>query len=125
VALRRRAATASGGRDGWPPFAIVGVPVAIHSTPEFDVPAYGVLITFAVRMVAVAYAAILNLFASELFLRPVLGHVGERLPPDFGCAPMGAPPRWLGVRHETATMSPQRVEPPRVRSCSARSRSST
>jgi hypothetical protein len=45
VALRRRAATASGGRDGWPPFAIVAVPVATYSTPEFDLPAYGALIT--------------------------------------------------------------------------------
>ena len=35
------------------------------------------------RCVAVAYAAVLHFFASELFLRPVVEDIAERLPPDF------------------------------------------
>jgi adenylate cyclase len=90
VALPRRLVVA----NGWPPFAIVGVPVAVYSTLEFELPAYSALIIFAGSMVAVAYAAILNFFASELFLRPVLEHIGTRLPRDFGGAPLGVPLRW-------------------------------
>ena len=80
--------------NGWPPFAIVGVPVAIYSTIEFDLPAYSAVIVFAGAMVAVAYAGILHFFASELFLRPVLEDAARRLPPAFGGARLGVPLRW-------------------------------
>jgi adenylate cyclase len=80
--------------NGWPPFAIVGLPVAIYATIEFELPAYGALIVFVGSMVAVAYAAILHFFASELFLRPVLEDVARKLPPGVGGARLGVPLRW-------------------------------
>jgi adenylate cyclase len=80
--------------SGWQPFAIVGVPVAIYATIEFELPAYGAVIVFAGAVVAVAYAAILHFFASELFMRPVLEDIARRLPPDFGGARLGVPLRW-------------------------------
>jgi adenylate cyclase len=80
--------------NGWPPFAIVGVPVAIYSTIEFDLPAYSAAIVFAGAMVAVAYAGILHFFASELFLRPVLEDAARSLPPAFSGARLGVPLRW-------------------------------
>jgi adenylate cyclase len=80
--------------NGWQPFAIVGVPVAIYSTAEFDLPAYSAVIIFAGAMVAIAYAGILHFFASELFLRPVVEDIAKRLPSDFGGARLGVPLRW-------------------------------
>jgi adenylate cyclase len=80
--------------NGWQPFAIVGLPVAIYATIEFDLAAYNALIIFAGAVVAVAYAAILHFFASELFLRPLLEDLSRQLPPDFRGAPLGVPLRW-------------------------------
>ena len=80
--------------NGWQPFVIVGLPVAIYATIEFDLPAYSALIIFAGALVAIAYAAILHFFASELFMRPVLEDIARRLPPDFGGARLGVPLRW-------------------------------
>jgi class 3 adenylate cyclase len=80
--------------NGWQPFAIVGVPVSIYATLEFELPAYTALIVFAGAMVAVAYAAILHFFASELFMRPLLEDIGRRLPPGFSGTGLGVPLRW-------------------------------
>jgi adenylate cyclase len=80
--------------NGWRAFAIVAVPVAIYATVEFDLPAYSAAIILAGTLVAVAYAAILHFFASELFLRPVLEDIARRLPPDFGGGRLGVPLRW-------------------------------
>jgi adenylate cyclase len=79
---------------GWQPFVIVGLPVAIYSTIEFELAAYSAAIIFAGTVVAVAYAAILHFFASELFMRPVLEDIAGHLPPDFGGARLGVPLRW-------------------------------
>jgi adenylate cyclase len=81
-------------RNGWQPFVIVGVPVAVYSTIEFDLPVYSAAIIFAGTVVAVAYAAILHFFSSELFMRPVLEDIARHLPPDFGGARLGMPLRW-------------------------------
>jgi adenylate cyclase len=80
--------------NGWQPFAIVGIPVSIYATLEFELAAYNALIIFAGSVVAVAYAAILHFFASELFMRPLLADISRRLPPDFTGAPLGVPLRW-------------------------------
>jgi adenylate cyclase len=80
--------------NGWRAFAIVGLPVSIYATIELDLPAYGAVIVFAGAMVAVAYAAILHFFASELFMRPLLEDVARSLPPDFGGTRLGVPLRW-------------------------------
>jgi adenylate cyclase len=90
VSLPRAMAVA----NGWQPFVIVGVPVAVYSTVEFDLAAYNAAIIFAGTVVAVAYAAILHFFASELFMRPVLEDIARHLPPDFGGARLGVPLRW-------------------------------
>jgi hypothetical protein len=90
VSLPRAMAVA----NGWQPFVIVGLPVAIYSTIEFDLPAYSAAIIFAGTVVAVAYAAILHFFASELFMRPVLEDIAGHLPPDFSGARLGVPLRW-------------------------------
>lgn len=90
VGLPRRLVVA----NGWQPFVIVGLPVAIYATVEFELPAYSALIIFAGALVAVAYAAILHFFASELFMRPVLEDIARQLPSDFGGARLGVPLRW-------------------------------
>ena len=80
--------------NGWKPFAWVSIPIAIFVTAYHGLPAYSGLIIFAGALVAVAYAAILHFFASELFLRPVLAHVTEYLPDDFEMEARGVPLRW-------------------------------
>jgi adenylate cyclase len=81
-------------RNGWQPFAIVGVPISIFFTVWFELPAYSALIIFAGALVAVSYSAILHFFASELFMRPVLEDIARRLPPGFTGARVGVPLRW-------------------------------
>jgi adenylate cyclase len=90
VALPRQLVLA----NGWRAFATVCLPVAIYATIEFELPAYGAVIVFAGAMVAVAYAAILHYFASELFMRPLLEDIARRLPPDFSGTRLGVPLRW-------------------------------
>ncbi len=79
---------------GWKPFALVAIPVSVFATIYQDLPAYGGVIIFAGTLVAVAYAAVLHFFASELFLRPVLAHVNQYLPDDFEAIAHGVPLRW-------------------------------
>ena len=79
---------------GWKPFALVSIPIAVFVTIYQDLPAYGGVIIFAGALVAVAYAAVLHFFASELFLRPVLAHIHQYLPDDFEATARGVPLRW-------------------------------
>ena len=81
-------------RVGWKPFALVAIPTAVFATIYQDLPAYGGVIIFAGALVAVAYAAVLHFFASELFLRPVLANIHEYLPDDFEATAQGVPLRW-------------------------------
>ena len=81
-------------RVGWKPFALVSIPTAVFATIYQDLPAYAGVIIFAGALVAVAYAAVLHFFASELFLRPVLAHIHEYLPDDFEATARGVPLRW-------------------------------
>jgi adenylate cyclase len=85
--------------NGWRPFVVIGTPVAVYSTIEFDLPVYSAAIVFAGAAVAIAYAAILHYLASELFMRPVLEHISHGLPRGFSSIPVGVPLRWklLGV----------------------------
>ena len=80
--------------NGWKPFALAAVPIAVFVTLYQDLPAYSGLIIFAGTLVAIAYAAVLHFFASELFLRPVLAHIHEHLPDDFDSVAHGVPLRW-------------------------------
>ena len=81
-------------RNGPLPFAIVALPVAVVYTIHLDLPWYSAGIIFAATLVAVAYAAVLQFFASELFLRPVIEDIVTRLPPDWPGHPVGVPLRW-------------------------------
>jgi adenylate cyclase len=80
--------------NGWQPFLIVGLPISIAVVVDFGLPWYSALIIFAGGSVAVAYAAVLHFFASELALRPVLRDAAALLPPDFGGMRVGVPLRW-------------------------------
>jgi adenylate cyclase len=81
-------------RNGWQPFLIVGLPVSIFFTLEFDLPAYSALIIFGGSAVAVAYVAVLHFFVSEQFMRPVLADLAAHLPGDFPAVRAGVPLRW-------------------------------
>ena len=81
-------------RNGWLPFAIVGIPMSIIFTIDLDLPWWSAAIILAASLVAVAYAAILHFFAAELFLRPVVEDIAQRLPGDWSYPPAGVPLRW-------------------------------
>src|SRR5204862_5378472 len=80
--------------NGWQPFLIVGLPIAIFTTIDFGLPWYSVIVIFAGAAVAIAYAAVLHFFASELTLRPVLRDAAALLPADFAGMRVGVPLRW-------------------------------
>ena len=80
-------------RNGLVPFFLVGVPVAVYFTLEFELPYYSAGIIFGGTLVAIAYAAILHFFAAEAFLRPILMDIAERLP-KFTAPPEAVPLRW-------------------------------
>jgi class 3 adenylate cyclase len=81
-------------RGAWLPVALVAVPVSVFITVELDLPAYSVGILFGGALVAVAYAAVLHFFGSELALRPVVHDIALQLPPEFAERGSGVPLRW-------------------------------
>src|SRR3954447_4614655 len=78
----------------WLPVVLVAAPVSMFITLELDLPGYSVLILFAAALVAVAYAAVLHFFGSELALRPVVHDIALQLPPEFAERGSGVPLRW-------------------------------
>jgi class 3 adenylate cyclase len=81
-------------RGAWLPVALVAVPVSVFITVELDLPAYSVGILFGGALVAVAYAAVLHFFGSELALRPVVHDIALQLTPEFAERGSGVPLRW-------------------------------
>jgi class 3 adenylate cyclase len=81
-------------RAAWLPVVLVALPTSIFITAELGLPAYSQPILFAGALVAVAYAAILHFFGSELALRPVLHDIALELPPEFAERGTGVPLRW-------------------------------
>ena len=81
-------------RGAWLPVALVAAPVSAFITVELDLPAYSVAILFGAALVAVAYAAVLHFFGSELALRPVVHDIAMQLPPEFAERGSGVPLRW-------------------------------
>src|SRR3954454_12075050 len=81
-------------RGAWLPVVLVVAPVSVFITATLDLPAYSVLILFAAALVAVAYAAVLHFFGSELALRPVVHDIALQLPPEFAEHGSGVPLRW-------------------------------
>jgi class 3 adenylate cyclase len=81
-------------RGAWLPVVLVAAPASVFITLELDLPAYSVAILFAAALVAVAYAAVLHFFGSELALRPVVHDIALQLPPEFAERGSGVPLRW-------------------------------
>jgi adenylate cyclase len=81
-------------KNGWQPVVIVALPIAAFYTIRLGLPFYSAAFIFAGAVVAVAYAAVLHFFASELFLRPVVEDISKLLPPEFPGQPAGVPLRW-------------------------------
>jgi class 3 adenylate cyclase len=81
-------------RAAWFPVVFVALPVSIFVTVELGLHAYSAPILFAGALVAVAYAAILHFFGSELALRPVVHDIALQLPPEFAERGTGVPLRW-------------------------------
>src|SRR4051794_28718266 len=80
--------------NGWQPFLIIGIPIAVFITVDFDLPWYSVLVLFAGTCIATLYAGVLHFFASELTLRPILRDAARALPADFAGMRVGVPLRW-------------------------------
>lgn len=90
VALPRRLVSGA----GWKPFVLVAALTAAAVTFELELPWYSAAFVLAGALVAIAYAAVLNFFASELFMRPLIADVARRLPADFTAPPEGVSLRW-------------------------------
>jgi class 3 adenylate cyclase len=81
-------------RQWWQPIVFLIVPVSIFFPVYLGLPPISVLVVAAGAGVAVVYAAILHFFGSELWLRPVVEDIAERLPRGFSGEGVGAPLRW-------------------------------
>jgi adenylate cyclase len=81
-------------RQWWQPVVLIILPTSIFIPIYLKLPAYSGLVIAAGTAVAVAYAAILHFFASELALRPVIEEIAPHLPKSFSGENVGAPLRW-------------------------------
>ncbi len=90
VAAPRRIVVA----NGWKPYALVSVPIAVFVPWQLDLSPLAGLMVVVGALIAVAYASVLHFFASEVFLRPVVQEAAGHLPNDFGGADLGVPVRW-------------------------------
>jgi adenylate cyclase len=81
-------------REWWAPPLMVLLPISVYFTAELDLPLYSVAIIFAGGLVALGYSAVLEFFASESFLRPVVEDIASRLPKELAGKPEGVPLRW-------------------------------
>lgn len=90
VALPRQVIAAS----GWQPYVLAVLPIAAYVTWELELPWYSAAVIFGATMVAVAYAAVLHFFVSEMFLRPLIEDITAHLPEDWSGQPVGVPLRW-------------------------------
>ena len=80
--------------NGWRPYALVSVPIAIFVPWQLGLEAWSATMVLLGCLIAVAYAAVLHFFASEVFLRPIVQEAATHLPSDFGGAYIGVPVRW-------------------------------
>ena len=80
--------------NGWRPYALVSVPVAIFVPWQLGLEAWAATMVLLGCLIAVAYAAVLHFFASEVFLRPIVQEAATHLPSNFGGAYIGVPVRW-------------------------------
>jgi class 3 adenylate cyclase len=73
---------------------LVALPAAVFGTIELGLHWYAVPLLVAGSLVSIAYAAVLEFFASEAALRPIVCEVAELLPDSFVAAGTGVPLRW-------------------------------
>lgn len=73
---------------------LVALPAAVFGTIELGLHWYAVPLLIAGSLVSIAYAAVLEFFASETALRPIVCEVAELLPDGFVAAGSGVPLRW-------------------------------
>jgi len=73
---------------------LVALPAAMFGTIELGLHWYAVPLLVAGSLVSIAYAAVLEFFASETALRPIVLEVAELLPDRFVAAGTGVPLRW-------------------------------
>ena len=76
-------------RDACLPATLVFPPAAVAAVLVLDISWSNLAPLLAAAAVASAYAAVLQYFAIELGLQPVVDDVSERLPPDFRFEPRG------------------------------------
>ncbi len=79
---------------GWQPFVLISLAISVFFTVDFNLAWYSAPILFAGAAVAVGYATVLNFFAAELALRPIVRDIVQQLPPDFETVEHGVPLRW-------------------------------
>ena len=96
-------------RNGWQPFLLVALPIAVFFTIRFDLPFYSAPIIFAGTLVAVAYASVLHFFAAEQFFRPVVQDICRVLPRDFAGMPAGVPHVGNRTREQRPRLAPVRA----------------
>jgi class 3 adenylate cyclase len=72
---------------------VVALPAAVFGTVELGLAWYAVPLLMLGSLVAIAYAAVLEFFASETALRPIVREVARELPDGFAPAG-GVPLRW-------------------------------
>jgi adenylate cyclase len=72
----------------------VALPTSVFFTVELGLPWYSVPIIFGGALVALGYASVLEFFASEAFLRPVVEDIAPLLPAEPPDRPAGVPLGW-------------------------------
>jgi adenylate cyclase len=73
---------------------IVVLPTSVFFNVELGLPWYSVPIIFGGALVALGYASVLEFFASEALLRPVVEDIAQFLPPEPSDRPAGVPLGW-------------------------------
>jgi adenylate cyclase len=74
--------------------ALVAVPASVFGAIELGLPWYAVPLLLLGSLVSIGYAAVLEFFASEVALRPIVSEVAHELPDGFAPAGAGVPLRW-------------------------------
>jgi class 3 adenylate cyclase len=72
----------------------VALPVSVFITAELGLPFYSAAFLFLGALVAIAYSAVLHLFAGESAFAPAVRELADQLPPGMSPGRVGVPLRW-------------------------------
>lgn len=78
----------------WRAVVLAALPVTAYAGLAFDLSAASAGTILVAMLVAAAYPAVVNFFALELYMRPVLQDLSDRLPHGFDPPAGGVPLRW-------------------------------